>query len=247
MRVLGLHPATLAATCLLLLGGCGGVAFEHPLSDDETSQVDERLIGFWEPIPASVDAEEPAPGDLWHRLAVGKVAGKPNRMEVVTLEITAGSVKVQRAVLLATRIGDDRYLSLLDLNKVEKGYLVVRYDLPADDRLRFQILDEDVFAKAVDAGELEGQVTGGGRDDDDAALTVHVTSSTAALRAWIEAHADTCVKTKRVTLRRLVERESRGSAEPPEPPEPPQPPEPPAGPDEPSEAPNEEDDAQDDE
>ena len=216
MRAFSLHPATLAATCLLLLGGCGSVTFENPLSDDETTQVDERLVGYWEPIPESIDAPEPGPGDLWHHLVVGRLAEGSDRMEAVVLDVDSGVVKVTRIEIRPTRIGDKRYMSLINRDEVEKGYYVVRYDMPADNRIRLQLVDEDVFAKAVETGALKGKAPGAADGDEKPSRYPHVMATTAELRAWILAHADTCVAPKQVVFRRLVEPESSGSEGPDE-------------------------------
>lgn len=267
MRVLGFHPATLAATFMLLLAGCGGVSFEHPLSDPATTEIDESLIGFWEPVASSIGEPDPGPGDLVARIAVGKTKQGGKAMEAVALEIEDGVVQVKRLEVLATRIGDHRYLSLRDPEESDKSWFVIRYEVTDEDLLRGQILDAEAFAAAVDAGELKGEVTSRDRGHEAAGLTVQITSGTDEVRTWLAQH-EGCVESKGITLRRLVKRESSGSAHPdadpdapapPEPPAPPKPPGPPLEPDEPSppaepdddaddsEGPNEEDDAEDQE
>lgn len=218
MRAFALHPATLAATCLLVLSGCGGVTFESPLSDDETTRFDERLVGYWEPLPSSMDKAEPAPGELWHHLVVGRLAEGSDRMEAVVLDVDSGVVKVTRIELHPTRIGDHRYLSLINREEEKKGYFVVRYHLPAEDRLQLLFLDEDVFTKAVERGVLKGVLPKSEEGAENRSSHPHITATTAELRAWMEAHADTCVVPKRLEFRRLVEKPSSEEVESPEPP-----------------------------
>ena len=189
MRVLRLHPATLAATCMLVLGGCGGVGFEHPLSDAKTTAVDEQLIGFWEPVASSLGEADPEPGDLWPRIAVGKAADSATAMEAVALEVEDGVVTVKRLELLATRIGAHRYLSLRDPQETDKRWMVVRYDVTDDDLLRAQVLDAEVFAQAVDAGELKGEVRSPERGHEVPSLTVEIAARTDEVRTWLAAHA----------------------------------------------------------
>ena len=219
MRAFGLHPATLAATCMLVLAGCGGVSFEHPLSDEKTTEVDESLIGFWEPVASSLGEEDPAPGELWPRIAVGKDAAGGKRMEAVALQVEDGVVKVERLEALATRIGESRYLSLRKPQESDKNWFVVQYEVTGDDELRCRILDAEAFAQAVDDGELEGEARGPERGHEVVDLTVRISASTEAVRAWIAKHADSCLEEKGLTLRRLVKKESSGSAEAPEPPD----------------------------
>ncbi len=71
---------------------------------------------------------------------------------------------------------------------------------------------------------------------------MRITTNAAGVRAWLEAHADTCVQEKSLVLRRLVDGGAADEAAA-EPPQHPAPPEPPDG----SEGPDEEDGPEDDE
>lgn len=231
MRTFALHPATLAATCLLALAGCGGVVLDHPLSDDETTEVDEALIGFWELEAASIDEADPKPGELWPHLAVGRTKGDDRAMEVATLDVEDGHVKVNRLEVLATRIGNDRYLSLRNPEKRDEGWFVVRYRIGEDDRMQLRVLDPEACAASVDAGHVQGEAKGPDRGHEVVSLTVEIRATTAEARAWIEKHGAGLFTEKAVVMRRLVKRaESSSIAAPdgegPEPPEKPLPPAP---------------------
>lgn len=223
------HPATLAATCLLVLAGCGGVTLDHPLSDEKTTAADDALIGFWELEARSIDEAEPGPGELWPHLAVGRKPGDARAMEVVTLEVEDGHVEVKRLDVLATKIGAQRYLSLRNPEEEEHGWFVVRYRVDDDKRLQVHVLDPEACAASVDAGDVPGEAHGPDRGDEHVALTVEIHASTAEARAWIEKHGDALFAKKGISLRRLVKRkESARSVAPddeaPEAPEKPLPP-----------------------
>ena len=225
MRVFGLHPATLAATCLLVLGGCGGVTFEEPLSDEKTTEVDERLVGFWEVVATSIGEEEPGPGELWTQIAVGRAKAGGKGMEAAALEVEDGVVDVQRLEVWPTTIGEHRYLSLRNPEEAEHGWFVIQYTIEAENELRVRVLDPEACAKSVDAGEIEGEAKGPDRGHEVVSLTVEITAGTDAVRAWIEKRGDSLFTAKTVSLRRLVRKSSSESTETMEP-EPPAPPDP---------------------
>lgn len=196
--------AVLPALAGLLLAGCGGVEFDHPLSDEKTSTVDERLIGVWEPTRETLGTGEYPVGTPLPRLAVGRDPKHGNLMEAVSLEVDDdGYVIEKRMSLAATKIGAHVWLSVRDAGENQRWW-VVRYDLPEEHLLRIWLLDVEAFAKAVEAGELQGEVK---RPEEGAVVTdtsVRVSSKPAAVRAWLEAHAASCVRTETAEMRRVV-------------------------------------------
>jgi len=206
MRAPRHRHALLVALSGLLLAGCGAVEFDHPLSDEKTSVVDERLIGFWEPTEETVGTAHQGEGMLIPRLAVGRDREQGKLMEALSLEMEDdGTVTVKRLALRATKIGAHHYLSVKDTGESTRWW-VVRYDLPEKDLLRLWFPDQDAFAKAVKAGELAGEVRRRETGNELGDLEVRVTSPPTAVRAWLEAHADTCVMEDSAAMRHLVKK-----------------------------------------
>jgi hypothetical protein len=180
---------------VLLLAGCELPVAVHPLSDEKTSLIDEKLVGVWEQVPP-VGEERPAdavPG-RWH---LGRLAGKENLHEVVMLELDGdGHVQVQRVALMATTIGDDRYVSVL-ANPTEPrekhAYIILRYEYDGDDLVRFMPLNKDVVAPAIEREELKGVVRKADPDPNAPPQQqvkpkykeIRITADPAELRTWL--------------------------------------------------------------
>jgi hypothetical protein len=152
-RVTYLIALAAVASC----AGCSIPLSLHPLSDETTSVLDERLIGHWEAVK---DGEPMEPLHVAPRFVFGRVADKPNVLEMVNLELEGDAVKVNRTPAFATKLGEERYLSVLNNPEEAKDahmYLILMYRLD-DDRLKLFILRPDVVGPAIERGDLKGEV-----------------------------------------------------------------------------------------
>ncbi len=192
----------------LLLSGCGGVLSEHPASDDATSRVDERLIGFWRVDgKASTGKDGPAsqePG----LLVVGRRDGPEGGLELLTVSLKQGAVlDVAREPLRATSIAGKPYASVHvtgDGSPPRPSWLVLRYDVPEEGVLRVLAMDVPKVANEVREGRIAGHAPepGPGRSGDSVLVTL--SADTAALRAWLEQAGDGLFADgKPLVLRRL--------------------------------------------
>jgi hypothetical protein len=148
------------AIALLPLVGCELPVSVHPLSDEATSTLDERLIGNWELVPREDQTLEP--GQVPARFVFGKSAGKPNILECVATELDGdGFVKVQRIPLYPRQLGELRYLSVM-LNpeepKEKQVYLIMLYELKDEEELRFHLLSKEVIGPAIEREDIAGVV-----------------------------------------------------------------------------------------
>lgn len=149
-----------AAAGLALLAGCDLPVSVHPLSDEETSRLDERLIGQWE--LSALGDRAPEPDEPLPRYAFGRVKDKPNVLESVFLELDGeGHVQVRRVNLYATRLGELSYLSVPDSGPSvdEKPvYTILHYELAGENELRMYVLNKDVIGPAIEREDLAGEV-----------------------------------------------------------------------------------------
>ena len=147
-----------AAVVGLLLTGCELPVSVHPVSDEKTSEIDEKLLGTWELVPPA-DAEPPEPNAVPGRWVIGRVAGKERTQELVVVELDGdGHVQVRRSEIFCTTVGKQRFLSAV-MNphepKAKQVYYILLYDYDGDDRVRFTSLNKDVVAPAIDREELK--------------------------------------------------------------------------------------------
>lgn len=152
----------LAAAVVASLAGCNIPFSVHPLSDETTSVLDERLIGHWQ----AIKTDEPGPLKGEPRFVFGRVADKVNVLEMVHLNLEDGVVQVQRTPAFATTLGKERYLSILnnpEEPKDKQHYLILLYRLEKvgdeEELVKFYFLRTDVVGPAIERGDLKGEVT----------------------------------------------------------------------------------------
>jgi hypothetical protein len=198
--------ALLVAVASSVLWGCGGVASEFPASDETTTQLDARLVGFWR-----IDWEASTPkgeGPKTDRgesvLAIGRKEGADQALEMVSLELDAESkLALDRNDLRATTIGGRSYASVTG-GKIEK-WVVVRYDVADEETLRVSVMDEkvvaaDVRSKAAAGTVEESKATG----SDEPTTHVLLTMPTAVLRSYLERRGDDVYRRDGVLVLRRV-------------------------------------------
>jgi len=147
-----LPPLGLAA---LLLSLCGCIPeFREPLSNGETSEVDEQLLGTWYAV------DEP---DSVLPLTIVKVAGSKAMEGQCPKE--KGKDEPEKPVRLFTmKIGEKRFVSMpskalddKDGQKRPETFLVFAYKIEGK-KLQLYLLKDDVFGDAVVSGKLQGTV-----------------------------------------------------------------------------------------
>lgn len=135
--------------------GCTIPVSEHPLTDEKTSTLDERLIGYWRFIPQEKEEKPPPAPHI-----VSRVKDKPNCLQMTFIELDGeGYANVQTILLFTTKIGEECYLSYNAEQERDKkpGYLIARYEL-ADDEGKLFLMNPDEAAAAIDGGKLKGVV-----------------------------------------------------------------------------------------
>ena len=149
-----------AAIGLAIFTGCELPVSVHPLSDEETSTLDDRLIGTWEMVPPA--EQTPGPNDVPPRFIYGRVAGKPNILECVMTELDGdGFAQVHRIPLYPCKFGELRYLSMVfnpEEAKEKQVYLIMLYELKDENELRLYHLNKDVIGPAIEREEIQGVV-----------------------------------------------------------------------------------------
>ena len=108
-------------------------------------------------------ADEPVgPSDAAARLIFGRMAGKPNILECVTMELDGeGYAQVHRIPLYPCKLGELNYLSVImspDEPKEKQVYLIMLYEVKDENELRFHLLNKDVIGPAIEREEIQGIV-----------------------------------------------------------------------------------------
>jgi hypothetical protein len=123
------------------------VESRHPLSDEKTSLIDQRLIGTWR-LP-----DDPT---VWEVRKSGQVR---NALEV-TIKERAGTGK---GLLFTTTIKSKSYLSFKELDGDPKkkpeaaGYQICQYVFSDDGTLEVRAMEPDAIVKAISDKRLGGE------------------------------------------------------------------------------------------
>ena len=159
-------PLLLLLVAVASSTGCQWVVSKHPLSDEKTSQIDERLLGKWEFIaPVREQAEaagDDSPAQVPPRFAIGRLPGKENLLEMASVEVDSdGHIQVHRAPLAATKLGEHTYLSF-QVGPPEppekRFYWIMRYEFSGEHEARLFLLDRNTTAAAIEREEVAGTV-----------------------------------------------------------------------------------------
>lgn len=133
----------------LFLASC--VVSVHPLSDDKTSTIDERLYGRW--LEVSDNGREEI-------VTVGRSQKGKNTLEWVSVTRNSDhTLMIERGKLFVLRRGKIDFLSFELQNKKERGFVLGKYELPDAKTLRLYVLDRNVIGAAIVKGQLKGKVT----------------------------------------------------------------------------------------
>jgi hypothetical protein len=164
-----------AAAILAVAASC--VESRHPLSDEKTSKIDERLIGTWQ---------------LANDSSVWKAKRSADTKNALEVEITDAS-GTGRAVLFATMLKSKNYASTKDLGKDaqkdRKGaYDIYQYRVLDNDTIEAWGMDAALVKKAILDKKLVGEIN----DDQEPVIT----DSGDGIARYIEANADACFPIK---------------------------------------------------
>ncbi len=149
-------PLIVTAICLLGVSGCGP-QFRKPLSNGETSEVDEQLLGTWYLVTPAPD-DEPAEAEGPIKITKAK-DGK-------TLEVRLPEDKADGGgpwQVFRVKVGEQGYLSVPEphdpdaKDKRPELFFIFAYRIDGK-TVRLYALDDEVFGDAVVAKKLQGTV-----------------------------------------------------------------------------------------
>ncbi len=167
-RLLGCLATVFAAS---LLAGCSIPYSDHPLSDNKTSTVDDRLLGRWLQLDEDDEtrAEEKADAarNTFEFMTVGLKKSNSKTMVMIHVELDDdGELSVERAFFFTTTIHKQHYLSYQqkeeekeeeEKKKVTK-YVIASYDLNESGLLTIHLMDNDKLVTAIEQGRVDGEI-----------------------------------------------------------------------------------------
>ena len=137
------------------LSSCCPPTSIHPLSSPEKAQYDNRLEDTW--IHKSEN------GDIGY-LHIGKTEG--NLIKAIATEIKkSGELDYTVFTMFPTIVNNNNFLNIKaeevfeNLPPEKAGYIFARYELTGNDNLSVDYMDGDQFAKAIQSGRLQGEIT----------------------------------------------------------------------------------------
>jgi hypothetical protein len=139
----------------LFLVGCDSARSVQPLSNEETSTLDERLIGAWDAADQQQDA---GTGIFW----IGKKQGSKKALELVTVAFNEDKTLETVRVPMFVRHGQANYLSV-DLASLQKewdatgpSWYFFKYEMPDDRTVILYAPKIETLREAVRQGRLKG-------------------------------------------------------------------------------------------
>ena len=194
---------------LVVVAGCEPpVLVDHPLSDEKTARIDDELIGYWKQVDLDDEADtHPVP------MAIGRSKTHPRLHEGVHTELADdGQVTVHRLRIPTTTQEVDvsrtplRLITVAarDLNPDEreaKGYLVVRYEIQAGQRLKIFMMNSLAIAQAIESNKLAGvakrtKPPADGSKPKTKYEEIRITANPAELRAFLKKTGTSCFEKK---------------------------------------------------
>ena len=158
------------AMLVSLLAGCSIPYSDHPLSDQKTSTVDDRLIGRWLQIEEEEDEDETKSdeekvtekGKSFEFMTVGLKKNGRTTMVAVYLELDDdGELSVERNFFYTTTINKQHYLSWQQKDEEDKKsikYVIASYTLDASGVLTTRLMDNDNIVAAIEQGRVDGEI-----------------------------------------------------------------------------------------
>ena len=193
------------------LTGCGPIAvLDHPLVDARTARADDELVGYWKQVPDEADASiHPVPA------TIGLDKNNPRLHEGVFMELEDdGKVKVHRFKMPTTRLvlqSSSPPLRLITVavkdvepeKQAAKGYLLLRYEIQAGQRLKLFLMNSLVIAEAIETKKLPGIARRAKPAADGSKLKnkydeIRITASPAELKAYLKKTGTACFDKKRL-------------------------------------------------
>ena len=170
-QLLGCLATVFAAS---LLAGCSIPYSDHPLSDNKTSTVDDRLLGRWlqldEDDETKAEEKADAARNTFEFMTVGLKKSNSKTMVMIHVELDDdGELSVERAFFFTTTIHKQHYLSYQqkEEKKEEKEeeekkkvikYVIASYDLNESGLLTVQLMDNDKLVTAIEQGRVDGEI-----------------------------------------------------------------------------------------
>lgn len=189
------------ASILILscLSGCTIVTLDKPLTDEATSVIDKRLIGYWQDADTKKNYDGPPPP-----FVIGRVKDKKNMLELVGAGLDEHkNVSIQRVLLYATSINDEHYLTAAFTDNGKQFYTLVRYKFVDDDTVRTFLLNTEVLATAIEKHQLAGVVVRDEKSADKRLREVRITAEPAELTKYLKEHGAACFVTEGGVARRV--------------------------------------------
>ncbi len=204
------RPALYLGSLLLMLSGCALPSFENPASSPKTSIDDANLYGQWVALTMKEDGTTERETETF---LIGRHPKRDGWMRAGGQYLNEEN-ELQNEVrnFLATRIGEDHFLSL-PLTKKDGGddagkFMLARYQYDKKARqLRLWWVDPQKLKDVVEKGLLLGTITEtpvevNGKEQLQL-KAVHVESSTEELRAFLKQHPEMIFQSKHQVLEKI--------------------------------------------
>ena len=172
--------------------------FDHPLSDEKTSKIDNQLVGRWEAIKDEGSKDKKK--SFWIFSRQEGVENTLNfREETLPLSGEDNAKTDQKdkpADAFTTRIGAARYLSVggsKDDKGKEKSYIICRYTISKDGVLTVYLMNQEVLGRDVAARKIPGIVEYSGKNKSRLDR-VRITAEPSDIAEYIKARGSECFK-----------------------------------------------------
>jgi hypothetical protein len=156
------HWMAIVPLVALCLAGCDSVRSVQPLSNEETSRLDQRLIGGWDPVDGQ---KAEGTSTLW----VGRKPGSKKALELVTVVFKEDQTIEAVRLPIFVRHGQANYLSLDPASIQEElpfgqkddpgaHWCFCKYEMPDDHTVILYAPKLETLREAVRQGKLKGSL-----------------------------------------------------------------------------------------
>ena len=181
----------------LSAAGCSA-AFSHPLSDAESSVIDDRLLGRWKVV--DTDAKTGINDDP---STIERDKNSKNVLVIATNERDETTDEPRFVRLYCTKVGERHVVSVLPPPEDKDLFILAAYEFVDDKTVKLSGPSLTLLEHAIKDKQLEGEIDEGGVLRS---RNVRITSSPETVRAFIEKNAATFFEPiDALTIRRVAD------------------------------------------
>ncbi len=205
IRIVRNSSLVLFALGAMLLSACRIPLSEHPLSDEASSKIDERLIGTWELDLSAINPKIGKKADEKNTAAyrVERVEGKPNSL--ISRIWADGKAGDEAYFVHTTHLAMHDFLTWGAIQSEEaKPFAICLYELTDADHGKLYVMNDAFLIDLIERGKTPGKTD---RDGGGNVAGIMLTGDQKQLRKLLQRHGVDCFDMENPIICRRVKAE----------------------------------------